>query len=163
MQYSANASYLTETHLQVSKIIDGDSLTVVSLFGKTEKEIRLYGLDCPENKINRKLKEDEKKSHVAGELLLKLGIIATTYVLQYAPPGTSVTIITEHINPIDYYGRQLAYIILPDGQCLNEILLREGYAKAMNEYTCGMLPQYQELNFSAKQMGKGLYAFTSNF
>ncbi len=163
MQYNANAPYLTETHLKISKVIDGDSIKVVSQFSKTEKEIRLYGLDCPETQKSRKLKEDEMKTHVAGEFLLKLGRIATEFVLQYAPPGTSVTLITEQINPVDYYGRQLAYVILPNGDCLNELLLREGYAKPMNEYSCGMLPTFQQLNFSAKQSGKGLYAYIGNF
>ena len=157
MQYNANAPHLIETHLKVSQVLDGDSLKVVSIFGKDEKEIRLYGLDCPENKHNRKLKEVEKKSHVAGELLLQMGRIATEFVLKYAPPGTPVTIITEDANPKDYYNRQLAYVILPSGECLNEILIREGYAKAEEEYFCSKLAEYQMLNFKAIHSKSGLY------
>ena len=163
MQYNAIAPHLMETHLKVSKVLDGDSLIVVSMFGKVEKEIRLQGLDCPENKLNRKLREVEKKSHLAGELLLKMGRIATDFVLQYAPPGTSVTIITEDANPIDFYGRQLAYVILPSGECLNEILVREGYAKAEGEYMCSKSAEYQVLNFTAMQSKSGLYSMVNQW
>jgi len=62
-----------------------------------------------------------------------------------------------------FYKRQLAYVILPNGNCLNEILIEEGYAKAMSEYYCSNLAKYQQLNFAAKQSAKGLYAFTSSF
>ena len=157
MKYNAIAPHLVETHLEVAQVLDGDSLIVVSKFGKKEKEIRLYGLDCPENKHNRKLREVEKKSHLAGELLLQMGRIATEFVLKYAPPGTPVTIITEDANPIDFYGRQLAYVILPSGECLNEVLIREGYAKAEGEYFCSKLAEYQVLNFKAINSKSGLY------
>lgn len=163
MQYNAIAPHLMETHLRVAKILDGDSLTVVSIFGKEEKEIRLYGLDCPENKHNRKLKEVEKKSHIAGDLLLQMGRKATEFVLSVAPPGTSVTIITEDANPRDYYNRQLAYVILPSGECLNEILVREGYAKAEEEYFCSKLAEYQVLNFNAIHSKSGLYSIVERW
>lgn len=163
MQYNANAPHFTETNLRVSKILDGDSIVVISDFGKKEKEIRLYGLDCPENKKNRKLKEVERKTHIAGELLIKMGIMATEFVLKLIPPGTAVTIITENSNPKDFYGRQLAYLILPSGECLNEILIREGYAKAEGDYYCSNLEKYQHLNFLAIKSGKGIYAFLKNF
>ncbi len=58
MNYKANESFIIETHLKISKVIDGDSLMVNSKFNINEKEIRLYGLDAPETKYNRKLKED---------------------------------------------------------------------------------------------------------
>lgn len=163
MQYNAIAPHLMETHLTVSEILDGDSLKVVSAFNKSEKEIRLYGLDCPENKYNRKLREVEKKSHIAGELLLKLGRLSTEFVLKVAPPGTPVTLITEDANPYDYYNRQLAYVILPKGECLNDILLREGYAKAEDEYFCSRLAEFQALNFKAMYSKSGLYSYVKRW
>ena len=143
--------------------MDGDSIKVISIFNKVEKEIRLYGLDAPETKINRKLKEDEKKTRLAGNFLMELGIRSLKYILKLAPPETKITLITEKENFQDFYGRQLAYVILPDGTCLNEILVREGYAKAFNEYACAELAKYQELNFAAMQQRRGLYAQCSKF
>lgn len=163
MQFDAIAPYLIETHFKITKVLDGDSIMVQSILTKGEREIRLYGLDAPENKRNRKLDEDEKRSRLAGEFLIQLGRKSTDYVLSIAPPGTNITLITEEKYFYDHYNRQLAYIILPDGTCLNELLIIEGYAKAMSEYYCSNLAKYQQLNFSAKQNGKGLYAFTQHF
>ena len=163
MQIDANAPYFTETHLIISKVLDGDSFIVKNKFNKKEKEIRLYGLDAPESKRNRKLIEDEKKTHLAGEFLIQLGKKATEFVLTIAPPNTNISLITEPKYFYDFYKRQLGYIILPNGECLNEILIREGFAKSMNEYYCSNLSKYQQLNFAAKQSKKGLYAFTQLF
>ena len=163
MQYRANASNIIETHLKISQVLDGDSIKVISIFNKIEKEIRLYGLDAPETKMNRKLKEDEKKTQVAGKFLMQLGMLSLKYILKLAPPETKITLITEKENFQDFYGRQLAYVILPDGTCLNEILVREGYAKAFNEYACAELEKYQKLNFAAMQQGRGLYKFAKKF
>lgn len=163
MQFDAIAPYLVETHFKIVQVLDGDSFIVQNNFSKKEKEIRLYGLDAPENKKNRKLMEDEKKTRVAGEFLILLGKKSTDFVLRIAPPGTNITLITEEKYFFDFYKRQLAYIILHDGSCLNEILITEGFAKPMNEYYCSNLAKYQQLNFLAKQSERGLYAFTSAF
>ncbi len=163
MKYNANAPNFIETNLKISKVIDGDSFLVKNIFNKNEKEIRLYGLDAPENKKNKKLRKDEKETHLAGEFLLNLGYLSTQFVLSIAPPGTNVTLITEKQNYYDFYKRQLAYLILPDGRCLNEILLAEGYAKPMNEYFCSKLQLFQDLNCTARLESKGLYAISSIF
>ena len=163
MLFEVNAPIFTETHLKITAVLDGDSIKVASIFNKHEKEIRLYGIDAPEVKVCRKLKEDEMKTQLAGEFIMYLGQLATRYVLSIAPPGTKITLITERDNFQDFYKRQLAYVILPDGSCLNEILLTAGYAKPMNEYSCSKLPDFQILNLAAKQAGQGLYAYAPNF
>ena len=81
MQFDAIAPYLVETHFKIVQVLDGDSFMVQNSFSKKEKEIRLYGLDAPENKRNRKLIEDEKKARVAGEFLIQLGKKSTDFVL----------------------------------------------------------------------------------
>ena len=161
--FRANESNIIETHLKISQVLDGDSIKVISFFNKIEKEIRLYGLDAPETKFNRKLKEDEKKTQMAGKFLIELGRLSLKFVLKVAPPETKVTIITEKDNFFDFYGRQLAYVILPDNTCLNELLIKEGYAKAFEEYACNELALYQRLNFAAMQERRGLYAQCSKF
>lgn len=62
---TAYAPFLVETHLQITEVLDGDSVKVSSMFKKNEKEIRLYGIDAPENKVCRKLREDEKENTVS--------------------------------------------------------------------------------------------------
>lgn len=100
---------------------------------------------------------------MAGEFLIYLGKLSTEYILGIAPPGSSITLITEEQIFFDFYSRQLAYVILKDGSCLNELLIRDGFAKPMNEYYCGMLPNYQQLNWTVKQAGSGLYSFAESF
>ncbi len=67
-----------ETHWQIKEVLDGDSIIISHLFSNLEKEIRLYGLDAPEVKYNRKMKEDEQKSHLPAEFLKQLGLYYDT-------------------------------------------------------------------------------------
>ena len=147
-----------EAGLLVSKVFDGDSIAVIGIYTHEEKEIRLYGIDAPETRRGRKLREDEEKTRIAGEMLRFMGNQSKEFVLRLCPPGTRVTLYTEPGNENDFWGRQLAYVILPDGSCLNELLIAEGYAKATPEYYCSELPLYQVMNWEAKLGKRGLYA-----
>jgi len=163
MQYTAKAPYLVETHWQIEEVLDGDSIIICNRFTQMKKEIRLYGLDAPEVKLNRKMKEDEEKSSLPAELLLKFGLLSLEFVLSVAPPKTVVTIITEQENQFDYWNRQLGYVILPGGECLNELLLINGFAKATHQYFCGKLAEYQKINRQAQLDGKGIYSTVKRF
>lgn len=74
MQYNEKAPYRVETHYKIDAVIDADSIYVVQEFTRLRKEIRLYGLDSPEVHINRKMKQDEEKSHISAALLLQYGL-----------------------------------------------------------------------------------------
>ena len=163
MQYEAKAPFIVETHWQIEEVLDGDSLIICNRFTQMKKEIRLYGLDAPEVKINRKMKEDEEKSSLPSELLLQFGLQSLHFVLSVAPPKTIVTIITEQENYYDYWNRQLGYVILPSGLCLNELLLQNGYAKATHQYYCGKLAEYQMMNRQAQLNGLGIYSQVKTF
>jgi len=157
MQYNAKAPYLVQTHWEIKKVIDGDSIIIKNRFSYEEKEIRLYGLDAPETKLSRKMQEDEQKSNLPAHLLLELGLEALQFVLSVAPPKTVVTIITEQDNFYDFWNRQLGYVILPDGSCLNDLLLQNGFAKATQEYYCGRLAEFQAMNRQAQLNNLGMY------
>jgi micrococcal nuclease len=163
MQYNAKAPYIVETHWQIEEVLDGDSIIIRHRFTQMKKEIRLYGLDAPEVKINRKMKEDEEKSSLPAELLLQFGLQSLHFVLSVAPPKTTVTIVTEQENYYDYWNRQLGYVILPGGECLNELLLLNGYAKATNQYFCSKLAHYQFLNREAQLNEIGIYSQVKRF
>ena len=163
MQYNAKAPYLVETHWQIEEVLDGDSIIICNLFTHLRKEIRLYGLDAPEVKYNRKMKEDEQKTRLAAQFLIQLGLEALHYVLSVAPPKTVVTIITEQDNFYDYWNRQLGYVILPGGECLNDLLLINGFAKATDEYYCGRLAEFQKLNRKAQLKKRGIYKRVKKF
>ena len=147
----------------VEEVLDGDSLKVKQEFGQERREIRLYGLDAPEVHFSRKMREDEAKSGIPASLLLQYGLMSLNYVLQVCPPGTRITLLTELDNRTDFWLRDLAYVILPNGECLNELLIRNGFAKASHSYYCSMLTEYQQLNFLSKQNKAGIYLFTEVF
>ena len=163
MHYNAKSPYLVETHWQIDEVLDGDSIIISNLFTRLQKEIRLYGLDAPEVKYNRKMKEDEQKTRLAAQFLIQLGLEALHYVLEVAPPKTTVTIITEWENPYDFWNRQLAYVILPGGECLNELLLINGFAKVTDKYFCSKLADYQLLNRQAQLNELGIYSQVKRF
>lgn len=147
----------------VEEVLDGDSLKVKQEFTQERREIRLYGLDAPEVSFSRKMREDEAKSRVPASLLLQYGLMSLNYVLQVCPPGTRITLLTELDNRTDFWLRDLAYVILPTGECLNELLISNGFAKASHSYYCSMLAEYQQLNFLAKQYKAGIYLFIDVF
>ena len=107
--------------------------------------------------------EDEEKSSLPAQLLLQFGLQSLHFVLSVAPPKTTVTIITEQENYYDYWNRQLGYVILPDGECLNDLLLQNGYAKATNQYYCGKLAEYQTMNRQAQLNSVGIYSVVKVF
>ena len=152
-----------ETFWTVEKVLDGDSIIVKQEFGQERKEIRLYGLDAPEVHLSRKMREDEAKSRVPASLLLQYGMMSLEYVLTICPPGTRVTLITELNNRTDFWLRDLAYVILPSGECLNELLILNGWAKASHNYFCTQLPYFQEICRLAQINKQGIYQFISNF
>ncbi|WP_124642922.1 thermonuclease family protein [Amniculibacterium aquaticum] len=147
----------------VEEVLDGDSLKVKQEFTQERREIRLYGLDAPEVSFSRKMREDEAKTGIPASLLLQYGLMSLNYVLQVCPPGTRITLLTELDNRTDFWLRDLAYVILPTDECLNELLISNGFAKASHSYYCSMLPEYQHLNFQAKQDKAGIYLFIDVF
>lgn len=127
----------------VEEVLDGDSLKVKQEFTQERREIRLYGLDAPEVSFSRKMREDEAKTGISASLLLQYGLMSLDYVLQVCPPGTRITLLTELSNRTDFWLRDLAYVILPNSECLNEFLIKNGFAKASQSYYCSMLAEYQ--------------------
>ena len=158
MQFKAYGQAIIKTHLKITKVVDGDGIFVMNIFNKQEEEIRFLGIDAPEIKRSKKLKQDERETHLPGQLLLSLGQQSKTFLNSIAPVGTSVTIQMEKRNGIDAYGRTLAYVFLADGTCLNELMISEGYAKPFSKYYCQALALYQQLYAVAKSQRKGLFA-----
>ena len=163
MQTSANKQTRVRPHYEVVKVLDGDGLIVKNIFTNNEEEIRLLGIDAPEIKLCRKLKQDEREVNISATYLIELGYKSMKFLLKKAKPQTRITIIQEQSNLTDAFGRTLAYIILPNGKTLNEIMVRRGYAKPYNKVFCEELPKYQSLNLKAKTKKKGLYSLINSF
>lgn len=163
MQLSANKQIQIKTHYEIVRVVDGDGLIVKNTFTHSEEEIRLLGIDAPEIKKCRKLFEDEKRTHLPGSFLIELGYYSFEYLRRMAQPKTKVTIVQENKKLEDRFGRTLAYVVMPNGNTLNEILIKHGFAKPYSKVYCSELPWYQKLNWSAKSSRQGLYSLTETF
>jgi len=163
VQFKAYGQAIIKTHLKITKVVDGDGLFVVNPFNKQEEEIRFLGIDAPEIRRSKKLQQDERETHLPGQLLLLLGKKSKDFLNSIAPVGTSVTIQLEKPHSIDSFGRTLAYVFLPDGTCLNELMIKEGFAKPYSRYYCEALADFQQINIFAKSNRKGLYQTVNDF
>jgi micrococcal nuclease len=103
----------------VERVIDGDT------FICSGAKVRLIGVDTPESTINPHLEKQRKLGDTAT--VLGYGKFAKEFTQKIIPPGIKVRLEFD-VQRTDKYGRLLAYVWLPDGRMLNEILLKEGYA-----------------------------------
>lgn len=133
------------------------------MISKKEFEVRLYGIDAPEINYCSKIKKDEKELQIPAALLIKLGFLSFNFLKDQVNLGDVCTLVQEQNNLVDKYGRLLGYLILKNGRVLNEIMIKEGYAKPYNDVFCEMLPMYQEWNLQAKSSLKGLYSLVNKF
>lgn len=163
MTYIDIQDYIQESNFLIDKIVDGDTIGVIGIVTGEKREIRLLGIDVPETRKGRKLRVDEEKTRIAGTLLQQMGNQVREFLKELCPTGTAITLCSEAGNDLDYYGRYLAYVILPDGTCLNDILIEEGYAKPLEEYPCNESPKYRLENWKARRNKKGLYGFYESF
>ena len=163
MQLNAKETTITKSLLKIVKFVDGDGIILEDFVSKKEFEVRLYGIDAPEINYCKKIKKDEIELQVPAALLIKLGYLSFNFLKDQVNLGDVCTLVQEQNNLVDKYGRLLGYLILNDGRVLNEIMIKEGYAKPYNEVFCEMLPMYQELNLQAKNSSKGLYSIVNKF
>lgn len=129
----------------VVNIVDGDTLDIDALDGEKDfTRIRLIGVDTPETKHPR-------------IPVMYYGPEATRYVEQHAG-NRKVTIVLDPTKPTrGKYGRLLAYVYLPDGRCLNEELLLNGFAYAYLPYRHQHSDLYLTLQQQAMDQKKGLW------
>lgn len=84
---------------------DGDTLTIRVGDAPRGTIVRLYGIDCP-------------------ELHQPRGLEARDFTKAFTAGGAVQVVVTER----EKYGRLVALVLLPDGRCLNEELVRAGWA-----------------------------------
>lgn len=158
-----NKCIIIQSHLKVKNVVDGDGFFVENTLTKEEFEIRLLGIDAPEIKRCKKLIQDERETHVPGALLMQLGYMSFEFMRELIPPGTPITLIQEKKQQLDYYNRVLGYAYLQDGRSVNEIMVKEGYAKPLSKYPCEELSNYKALHFEAKKQKLGIFKKVDNF
>ena len=154
---------LTKNLLKIAKFVDGDGIILEEIITKKQIEVRFLGIDAPELKYCDKIKKDEKELHIPSALLIKLGFLSLNFLKDQINLGDECSLVQEQNNLMDKYGRHLGYLVLKDGRVLNEIMIKEGYAKPYNEVFCENLPMYQQFNLQAKNAKNGLYGLINHF
>lgn len=100
----------------VVKVVDGDTFWALDEKGKRHK-VRLIGIDAPETRRTGR-KETGYYGWEAKEYL------------QQIIGGKRVRLVAD-VASHDRYGRVLSYVFLPNGTHVNEILIRNGYARVL--------------------------------
>ena len=129
----------------VIHVVDGDTLDINISDGRYNRtRIRLWGVDTPETKK-------------PNSPVMYFGPEACDFAAKTAL-DKNVTIYLGEKLTRDKYARLLAYIQLPDGRYLNELLLSEGFAYADLRFKHNFYNKYVQLEASARSNKKGLWA-----
>ena len=133
-----------DTTAVVLKVVDGDTIDIDIPDGKYDRtRIRLWGVDTPETK--------NPKTGV-----MYFGPEAADFTTKLVL-GKPVIVYLEEHRTRGYYGRLLAYVQLPDGRFLNEVLLSEGFAYADLRFRHSFYHKYKQLEAVARSQKKGLW------
>lgn len=152
-QSPSEYSTLTAT---VIRVIDGDTFSC-SLDNGLEERVRLLGIDTPESRRNEKVERDSLKTGASLDTLIALGKKSSNYTKSLLPKGTQIQLETD-VQIRDRYGRLLAYVYLPDGQMLNALLVKEGYAQLMSiPPNVRYQDQFLSLQKEARENQRGLW------
>ena len=109
----------------VTRIIDGDSIKI--LYKDKKQNVRLIGIDTPENVANKKAQKDSEYSNIYIGNIIVMGQKATVFTESLVNPGDMVNIEFD-IKRIDRYGKLHCYVWLKNGLMLNEEIIKAGYA-----------------------------------
>ncbi len=128
----------------VTNVIDGDTLDINIPDGQSEyTRIRLLGIDAPE------------KNAASGMMYFGPEAAESTKKIILAK---QVEVFLDETNQTrGKYGRLLAYIKLPDGRFLNEVLLSEGLAYADLRFRHSFYNKYKQIESRARTGKKGLW------
>ncbi len=120
---------------KVVGISDGDTIKV--LRDRQEIKIRLWGIDCPERHQDFGTRAKKYTSGLAFCQIVEI----------------------EEVDK-DRYGRTVALVTLPDGQSLNEALVRDGMAWVYTKYCNRPMEcsRWRELEHAARSQKIGLWS-----
>jgi endonuclease YncB( thermonuclease family) len=131
-------------NFSVVNVVDGDTLDIYYPDNQNKfTRVRLLGIDAPE------VRSESGPAYYGSQ--------ASDFVKD-SVLGRNVTLYLDNRNNYrGKYGRLLAYIMLPDGKFLNEIMLSEGFAYADTRFRHSFYNKYKQLETSASSNKKGLW------
>lgn len=125
--------------VHVVRAYDGDSVWLAD-----GREVRLIGLNAPE--LGRDGAADQPLALAARDRTDEL------------VRGRTVRLVYD-AERFDHYGRTLAYVVLPDGRDLQQLLIREGLAWFIAvSPNVARLDAYRSAEAAARAAGRGIWA-----
>ena len=122
------SSSAAEEKAVVFRISDGDNIVVILKGVKVN--VRLIGIDAPESRKNEKAQRYSSESGKDMAVILSQGKRAAAFMKSILRKGDGVTLEYD-ADKYDRYGRTLAYVYLPDGRMLNDLIILSGYASPL--------------------------------
>ncbi len=142
----------------VKSIYDGDTFRVT--INGTEEKIRLIGIDTPELRDNKRAQKQTELYGTDTETILRYGASAKRFVESVLHTGDVVKLEAD-IQLRDKYKRLLAYVYLPDGRMLNDLIVSEGFGSiATFPPNVKYQERFLESQQSARAKEKGLWKKT---
>ena len=134
-----NNQSITTDFVRVKRVVDGDTIEL-----ETGEKVRYIGMNTPESvKINfpvecfGKVASEKNKEMVEGKLVH----------------------LEKDVSDTDRYGRLLRFIYLEDGTFVNDVLVREGYARVSTfPPDVKFSEQFKAAEREAKSVKRGLWA-----
>jgi micrococcal nuclease len=123
--------------LRVRQVIDGDTITISGI-----GTVRLIGVDAPEKTGGY------RESEPYGD--------AATRYLKELIEGRLVTLEYDGDRK-DQYNRTLAYVFLEDGTCVNEAIIRAGWAETYRRFEYRRKPDFQKAEREARAARRGIW------
>jgi micrococcal nuclease len=133
----------------ITWIYDGDTLEI-----EPHGKVRLLGIDTPERKASnrdRYLLQRDVPAKKQREIYLE----AKRYNIENFK-GKEVTLEFDG-NERDRHDRLLAYVHLPDGRILNQVLLEKGLAVVYQRFSFKRKEEFIAAEAQARQLRKGLW------
>jgi len=137
-------------HFRVVRVWDGDTFDLDVPDGREDfTRVRLWGVDTPETNH-----PDKPPMHFGRE--------ATAFTKRLVDGRTVRIELEPGVRPRGKYGRLLAWVYLPDGRLLNEVLVREGYAYADPRYGHHLRKEFRKWQEEAHAGRRGLWQDATN-
>ena len=111
------ATARAEQWVNVVYVVDGDTVEI-----EGDERVRLLGIDAPEDKRLRKAKDGGRRLVPAQPFFIEAKRLLRELVAKRRVKMLSGA------ESVDFYGRTLAYLELPDGADVQRELIRHGYA-----------------------------------
>jgi micrococcal nuclease len=130
----------------IIKVIDGDTIKTIDPYNSPSTiNVRIIGIDTPETVHPGKPVQPYGPAATAAakELLAETHV---TLIVPLAP------------NPLDRYGRLLAYITMADGRDYGAIMIARGLARTTPQYPHQRTTNYKAIQDQAKQDQVGIWS-----